>query len=128
MAHIFVNPSYGEGMPNAVLEAMACGLAIVVSDIPPHREMITPEVEGLFCAPRDVETLTAALSRLVADPALRQRLGEQARRRAISEFSWDQKAAELLTSLHQREPRMNMNDPGVAEPQPKRNQKTMNEH
>lgn len=101
-AHIFANPSYGEGMPNAVLEAMACALAVLVSDIGPHREMIAPETEGLFCAPRDVEMLAGALGRLVGDAALRRRLGEQARQRVLAEFSWDQKAAELLELLQRQ--------------------------
>jgi len=74
-----------EGMPLAVLEAMALGLPIVASDIAAHREVLGPQSDGLVAG--SVEALAAALARLLADAGLRGVLGSMNRTRARSEFS-----------------------------------------
>ena len=101
-AHVFVNPSFGEGMPNAVLEAMACGLPVVLSDIEPHREMIEDGVEGVIVPLRDPEALAVALEGLLNDPERRARLGEAARRRVMQQFTWADKARDLIERIHNR--------------------------
>ena len=81
-ATIFALPSRYEGTPNALLEAMDCGLAVVVSNgSPGPLEFVSDEVTGLVVPVGDVEALTAALDRLAQDDALRRRLGEAARAR-----------------------------------------------
>ena len=81
-ATIFALPSRYEGIPNALLEAMNCGLAVVVSNgSPGPLEFVSDEVTGLVVPVGDVEALTAALDRLARDDALRRRLGEAARAR-----------------------------------------------
>ncbi|WP_216901856.1 glycosyltransferase [Synechococcus sp. CCY 9618] len=88
-ASVFVLPSRFEGMPNALLEAMASGLAVVVSDASPGPlEMVDPGVNGLVVPSEDVEALADALGRLMADQALRERLGAAARQRLRS-LDWD---------------------------------------
>jgi glycosyltransferase involved in cell wall biosynthesis len=83
-AHVFALPSRVEGMPNALLEAMSCGLAVVVSDgAPGPLELIEHEVTGLVVPVNDPVRLAAALRRLGNDGALRKRLGAAARQRVI---------------------------------------------
>ena len=84
---IFVLPSRWEGMPNAVLEAMACGLPVVATGVGGTIDVVTDGATGLLTAPESVEQLTAALHTLLADPGLRQRMGAAGRRRVEAEFS-----------------------------------------
>jgi glycosyltransferase involved in cell wall biosynthesis len=87
-AHVFVLPSYNEGMSVALLEAMAAGLAVVVTPTGGTSELIEPEINGLVFDWGDVETLASHLRRLAQDRAVVRRMGQAARQRA-SEFSWD---------------------------------------
>ena len=90
---IFALPSRYEGTPNALLEAMACGLPCIVSDSSPGpMELIDHDISGLVVAVEDHVALAGALGRLANDKALAQRLGEAARRRAS--------AHELPSVLH----------------------------
>ncbi|MDE2237433.1 MAG: glycosyltransferase family 4 protein, partial [Elusimicrobia bacterium] len=81
---ILVHYSRWDGLPNAVLEAMAHGLPVVVSDVPGARDAVLPGETGLI-AKSEVELLECALE-LVDDATLRRRLGEAARRRAQDLF------------------------------------------
>jgi glycosyltransferase involved in cell wall biosynthesis len=76
---IFVLPTEAEGMSNALLEAMACGLPCLTSDLPVNQELIQPEHTGLLFAKKDLESLTKALRRLCEEESLRKRLGHNAR-------------------------------------------------
>jgi len=80
-------PSYREGMPKALLEAMACGLPCVTTDAPGCRDCVADGDNGLLVPVRDVEALVQAIGRLLDDPPLRMRLGERGRQRAVEEFS-----------------------------------------
>ena len=76
-AAIYALPSRFEGMPNALLEAMATGLPSVVSDASPGPlEMVEDGVHGLVIPTEDHQALAAALRTLIEDPALRARLGQ----------------------------------------------------
>lgn len=74
----FVLPSLAEGLPMALLEAMAARLPVVVTRVGAMPEVVRAEVEGLLVAPGDAPALAAALDRLAADAALRARLGAAA--------------------------------------------------
>ena len=76
-ADVFVFPSSFEGMPNAVMEAMAAALPIVASDIPAHRELLRDGTTGFLAG--DVPSFVRAIETLLRDPGLRQRIGENAR-------------------------------------------------
>ena len=80
--HIFVMASLYEGHPKALLEAMACGLAVVATDVDGVRQVVAHDRTGLLCAPTP-EGLRTAVTRLIADPALRHRLGAAARTRIL---------------------------------------------
>ncbi|MCA1612763.1 MAG: glycosyltransferase [Acidobacteria bacterium] len=85
-AQVFVLPSRVEGTPNALLEAMNCGLPVVVSDgAPGLLELVEDGVTGLVVPVDDRDALAAALGRLAGDGELRRRLGEAARAR-VSEY------------------------------------------
>jgi glycosyltransferase involved in cell wall biosynthesis len=77
----------------SLIEAAACGRAIVTTDTPGCRDLVRDGVEGLLVPPGDVQALAAALRRLATDVALRQRLGAAARARAVSEFTHERAAA-----------------------------------
>ena len=79
-------PSYREGLPKGLIEAGASGLALVTTDAPGCREVVTDGVDGLRVPVKDAAALAHALARLQDDPALRQRLGTAARAKALAEF------------------------------------------
>ncbi len=86
--HIACLPSfYGEGLPKSLLEAAACGLPIITSDAPGCREIVQEGVNGLLVPVRDVDALVVALWKLIDDPGLRLRMGEQSRLLVETAFS-----------------------------------------
>lgn len=93
---IFVLPSYFEGQPVSVLEAMANACAIVASKTGGIPDMIIEGETGIFAEPKDTKTLGEGLLRLLADPALCRMLGENARNKVESEFSIDNNVKQLL--------------------------------
>jgi glycosyltransferase involved in cell wall biosynthesis len=79
--------SVWEGMPGAVMEAMACGLPVVATDVSGTREVVADGESGLLVPPCDPPALARALARLLDDPELRARLGTAGRRRMEERFS-----------------------------------------
>ncbi|MHB9155571.1 MAG: glycosyltransferase [Endomicrobiales bacterium] len=86
-ADIFVLPALWEGTPNAVLEAMACGRAVVATRVGGVPELIEDGDSGILVPPRDPGALADALLLLAQNPVLRKKLGENGRRRAQKLFS-----------------------------------------
>lgn len=83
---IVVLPSYREGLPRGLIEAAACGLPLVTTDVPGCREVVTDGVDGLLVPARDADALAAAIARLHDDAELAARLGQAARTKALAEF------------------------------------------
>ena len=79
-ACVLALPSYNEGLPMAVLEAMAAGRAVVASAVGGIPQLVQDGENGLLVAPRDTAALAAALARVLDDAHLRERLGAAARR------------------------------------------------
>ncbi|MEP6729706.1 MAG: glycosyltransferase family 4 protein [bacterium] len=92
MAHVLRNaaivclPSYREGVPKALLEAAACGRAIVTTNVPGCREVVSHGENGLLVPPRDSRALAEALRVLLNDSEVRAQMGRAGRRRAEKEF------------------------------------------
>jgi glycosyltransferase involved in cell wall biosynthesis len=86
-ADVFVLPSLIEGLPIALLEAMAAGKACIATDVGDVPRAIANDVTGLLVRSADSDGLAAAIRTLVEDRELRQRLGEAARQRAVAAFS-----------------------------------------
>jgi glycosyltransferase involved in cell wall biosynthesis len=83
---VFVIPSYREGLSRALLESMSMGLPVIATSIRGNREVIQHGVNGLLFPPRDVTQLTARLRLLYEEPALRSRIGQQARTVVLERF------------------------------------------
>jgi glycosyltransferase involved in cell wall biosynthesis len=86
-AHIAVLPSRREGLPKSLLEAAACGRAIVATDVPGCREIARDGVNAILVPPDDAIALAGAIRRLAEDPALRREFGAAGRRMIEAEFS-----------------------------------------
>ncbi len=86
-ADIFVLGSSKEGISNTILEAMAAGLGIVVTDVGGNSELLTHGVSGLLVDAEDVTALADAMSELARDADRRNHLAREARRRVENEFS-----------------------------------------
>jgi colanic acid/amylovoran biosynthesis glycosyltransferase len=85
-ADCFCLPSFAEGIPVVLMEAMAMEIACVTTHICGIPELIRHEVDGLLVAPSNAEVLAAALARLIDEPALRRRLGAAGRQRVLAEY------------------------------------------
>ena len=88
-ASIVCMPSYREGLPRVLIEAAACGLPIVTTDVPGCREIVDDGVNGLLVPPRDGPATAAAIARLVDNPDLRRRMGEASRAMTVAEYGVD---------------------------------------
>jgi colanic acid/amylovoran biosynthesis glycosyltransferase len=86
-ADVFLLSSLSEGISNAALEGMACGLPIVTTDCGGMREAITDGVEGFIVPVRDPEAMAQALKILATDEGLRYYMGKAARERVLQQFS-----------------------------------------
>lgn len=94
---IFVLPSYYEGQPVSVLEAMANECAVAASNVGGIPDMIVEGKTGLLVSPKDEASLEKKLLALLADPGLCRELGENARRRIEGEFSMEHSIDRLLS-------------------------------
>jgi len=98
-ADAFVLPSYTEGHPKILLEAMSAGVACIASDVGGNRAIIEPGVTGLLFDLRDPSALAAALARVLDDPAGARALGERARARAVERYDLTRLVAEEIDLL-----------------------------
>jgi len=83
---LYAAPSLKEGLPLALLEAMAAGLAVVATDVPGHRDVVRDGETGLLVPAGDEGALAEAIGALAADAARRRRLGSAGRQRVLREF------------------------------------------
>jgi glycosyltransferase involved in cell wall biosynthesis len=94
-ADAFVLTSHFEGLPLAVLEAMACGLPCVVTDVAGNAEAVVDRANGFVVPARAVDEISAAMSRLLADPSETARMASESRARAAEVFDIDKQMAEI---------------------------------
>jgi len=95
-ADVFVLPSYAEGLPISLLEAMAYELPVVVTPVGGIPAVITDQQEGLLVKQGGVEELVVALRMLVGDSSLRKRMGVAARKRCEEKFGIEMTVDKLL--------------------------------
>jgi glycosyltransferase involved in cell wall biosynthesis len=95
-AHVLVLPSYREGTPRSVLEAMATGRAVIVTDVPGCRDTIVDGEHGYIVPVRDPDALTRAAERFVSQPELLVRMGARARSRVSELYDARAVAAGML--------------------------------
>jgi len=93
-ADVVLLTSISEAFPFSVIEAMSCGRAVVASDVGGVREAL--DGCGVVVRPRDVDTFAAEVSRLLGDPAMREKLATKARAKVIDQFRIDESVAAYL--------------------------------
>lgn len=99
---IFILASYSEGLPNVIMEAMACGVPCVASEVGGVKVLIENQQNGLLFTPGDLGTMQKQLKLLINDASMRHRLASQARRLIEAKFSWAkiaQQYQQLFTTI-----------------------------
>jgi L-malate glycosyltransferase len=99
-ADIFVLPSRAEGLSNALLEAMACGLPVVVSDVPGNVDVVTNGENGLLFTADSPDSLAQSLVVLLSQPQLRQNMGTTAQQHVTERYSMSS-VADRYIALYQ---------------------------
>ena len=97
--NVYVLPSYREGLPRTVLEAMAMGRAVITTDAPGCRETVVEGENGFLVPVKSINALAAAMERFVTDPELAQRMGKRSREIAVARFDVDEVNAILLKEM-----------------------------
>ena len=95
-ANIVCLPSYREGLPKCLIEAAACGRAIVTTDVPGCRDAILPSITGLLVPVKDHIALADAIQILINEPSLRKQMGEAGRQLAQNKFTLEKVVKEHL--------------------------------
>jgi glycosyltransferase involved in cell wall biosynthesis len=94
-ADVFALSSDFDNSPNVVLEAMACGLPIVATDVGGLREYVTPQVNGLLTPRGDAAAFAGALQTILEDESRAREIGRHNREVALAQFSWAASAARM---------------------------------
>ncbi len=98
-ADVVVLPSYREGVPRSLLEAMAMGKPIVTTDVPGCRDTVYDGINGLLVPPRDERALAAAMMQLCVDPLGRAMMGRESRKIAVQKFDVRHVIAFILEAM-----------------------------
>ena len=98
-SNVFLFPSRHEGMPNAVLEAMASGLPVIASCIAGSEELVIDSKTGYLVPSEDIESLRGALKKILNDPILRKQMGIASRRYVEEHYSWESTAQQYALLL-----------------------------
>lgn len=101
LSDIFVLPSYHEGMPISILEAMAAGLPVIATKTGGITDQVIPEITGLLIPVGDVKGLGQAILRLIENDEERLKMGLAGRRRAIEEFDIEKRVDRLISVYNQ---------------------------
>ncbi len=96
---VYVLPSYAEGTPRTVLEAMATGRAVITTDAPGCRETVIDGMNGFLVPPRDAAALAEAMERMIASPGLVQQMGAAGRRMAEEKYDVVKVNAVILAAM-----------------------------
>jgi len=99
LVDLYLSASRREGLPTALLEAMACGVPVLATEVPGHVDAVVPEITGRLVPLYDAPGLAAAAALLLRDPALRARMGQAGRERVERHFTRARMLAEI-TALY----------------------------
>lgn len=103
-SHIVCLPSYREGLPKSLLEALASGRPVVTTNVQGCREVVSHGINGLLVQVRNTTSLANALSELIESPEKRQLMGQAGRHRAETEFSQERVISETLAVYEELSP------------------------
>jgi glycosyltransferase involved in cell wall biosynthesis len=98
-AGIFVLPTFAEGLPTVLMEAMAKELPVISTRVMGIPELVQDGVDGLLVTPAKAEPLANAMRQLAEDPQLRRRLGKAAREKVIAEYNFATNIIQLAQTL-----------------------------
>lgn len=101
-SHVFVLPSFAEGVPGVLMEAMITGLPCISTGVNGVPELIEAGIEGLLVAAADAEGLAEAMARMMDDPAARRRMGEAGRKKVLEKFNLETNVARLADIFQER--------------------------
>ncbi|HMO18993.1 MAG TPA: glycosyltransferase family 4 protein [Oligoflexia bacterium] len=94
---IFILPTtYGEGVPRSLIEAGACGLPLIATDVPGCREIIEDKINGFLVPSQDIDALECAIQKLIDNPQMRNEMGKNARKKVLREFDEEIVISETL--------------------------------
>jgi len=96
---VYVLPSYREGTPRTVLEAMAMGRAVITTDVPGCRQTVVDGDNGFLVPAKSVDALVEAMERFIADPPLAARMGARSRQIAEDKFDVHKVNAAMLNQM-----------------------------
>jgi glycosyltransferase involved in cell wall biosynthesis len=96
MADLFISPSHVDGSSVSLLEALACGLPVIVSDIPANREWVTDRLNGWLFPDGDADTLAAKILQVLEKRKAMQEMGGAARATAEARADWKKNFPKLL--------------------------------
>jgi glycosyltransferase involved in cell wall biosynthesis len=94
---IFILPSFKEGLPYTIMEAMAAGVPVVATNVGGVPDLIHHEEEGILIPPGDSKALNTAVTRLIQNPILRTQLGKRGARKIVERFSLTQMVQQTTT-------------------------------
>lgn len=97
---VFVHPSVRDGMPNAVLEAMACGKAVIATPVGGVKDVIVDDVNGLLVNVNDAEGLAEKIAEALSQPEKRESIGRAAREAVLGQFTLE-KELQANLKIHQ---------------------------
>jgi glycosyltransferase involved in cell wall biosynthesis len=98
-ADIFIRPSLSEGMGISFIEAMAAGLPVIATPVGGIPDFLKDGETGVFCEPENPESIAKAVTRLISDPFLVQKIKENALKMVKERYDWDLIAKEMKTRV-----------------------------
>jgi len=95
-ADIFALPSYTEGLPNVVLEAMSCSLPVVATRVGGIPEVVEEGISGILVDKKSLDALKQGMERLIRNESLAKEMGINGRKIVMKKFSWNRNAEEVI--------------------------------